>query len=490
MDNLGKAKIELNKLVPTNVFDVQDRDDHLLMFQPTRVQKNALKAFKDEMSAKELLDTLEKEDRVMLWGSAGCGKSYMSKKVYDHYRDNKKNCIIACPSNALAKRLTREGYCATTHFMLCGKRFGEEGNSSIKTKFSNEEYDLLILEECFMHSAGSWAMLLDYMKQHPKMKVLGNGDPLQLEPVEHDRNSTVDSVEYYSTIIGEVLPTQYLLEIPKRYKSDEHKKRALELRTMLFEEKVPREAIVRRFAKPIKLADAPKDAVYISYTQETRSSINLRVHRATNPGKEDYYPGLVLRCKEANGEGADRMQSNWDYKIAELNEREVILEDVMDGSVFKRPQSFLPRKMCHLHAFTAHSLQGDTTDKPVIICEYDHYCVNDRWLYVALTRSTDLDNVYYATDNIQVKYRDIEKVIAGYKEQDKKKGRTYDEKDYIDVSWWRKTKDFCYHCKQPISLAAPAGDSSLATADRIDNSKAHTKDNCVKSCVLCNVSRH
>ena len=47
-------------------------------------------------------------------------------------------------------------------------------------------------------------------------------------------------------------------------------------------------------------------------------------------------------------------------------------------------------------AFTGHSIQGTTSDKKIIIHNLNSKYITREWLWVAITRATDLKNVYLA----------------------------------------------------------------------------------------------
>lgn len=83
---------------------------------------------------------------------------------------------------------------------------------------------------------------------------------------------------------------------------------------------------------------------------------------------------------------------------------------------------------------------------------------------------------------------DITRKIENYKQQDEKAKRSLD--NYIEVCDVRillkREKYSCYYCWCPVKFGDNANSWSL---DRIDCSKSHTRENCVITCISCNVSR-
>ena len=89
------------------------------------------------------------------------------------------------------------------------------------------------------------------------------------------------------------------------------------------------------------------------------------------------------------------------------------------------------------------------------------------------------------------KYKFTKMKIDGYMKQDEKANRNYDKKQYINHYWFLDmiNKSFeCTHCGEAF-CKNENGLGWNISADRIDNSLAHLKSNCVLSCIECNRSR-
>jgi hypothetical protein len=70
-----------------------------------------------------------------------------------------------------------------------------------------------------------------------------------------------------------------------------------------------------------------------------------------------------------------------------------------------------------------------------IIYDWKYSYTSIKWLWVALTRCSNIENIYFydGDDNLTSIKNNVS--ISSYKEQDKKACRKYDLKDYIDMSW-------------------------------------------------------
>jgi hypothetical protein len=133
------------------------------------------------------------------------------------------------------------------------------------------------------------------------------------------------------------------------------------------------------------------------------------------------------------------------------------------------------------------------------------YYVTREWFYTALTRSRDLNEIYYWDPSVilhdlqVVKDGELEikmeRKLAGYMAQDTKAGRSFSVEDYINVGDFKgllEEQDFrCFVCAEIVSLVwKDSKDETQFTLDRQDNDLAHVKGNCVVSCLKCNRAKH
>lgn len=133
------------------------------------------------------------------------------------------------------------------------------------------------------------------------------------------------------------------------------------------------------------------------------------------------------------------------------------------------------------------------------------FYVTREWFYTALTRSRDLNEIYYwdpavILHDLQVVQegeleRKMEQKLSAYKLQDNKAGRAFEDADYFTVADFKELlaeqEYSCAVCGELVSLTwKKAGDESQFTLDRLDNDLAHVKGNCVVSCLGCNRATH
>lgn len=441
----------------------------------------------DEYSMKEFYDIFRTYNHLMIKAKhAGSGKSYACKK---YIKD--KDHAIACPQNAQARKLQLEGYNAMTLYQLCSSRPTDDVH--VVQVCGMLEFDYVILEEVGQYTIKEWDMIRRYMKTFPETRIIANGDELQNDPIEHNFNANLVVEKYYTSIIDSIFPHQIMLEIPKRYKEDQID-RVKQLRYDLFIKKLPINEIFKKYAKTIRsMKDIPLDCAFITYLQETRSEMNEWEHKRR--GYNCIYEGLVVRANQHIK--IYSIMKHFDYKIVRIDDDRVILLDETSDKEIEIPKVMM-QYFSYPYAFTGHSLQGDTIDKRIVIFDSDFHHVTRKWIYVALTRSSDLDNVFVFEGKkiLTIPESDIDNKIIGYMRQDGKRivsSKTNEVKrNYIDVSWVLKQSKLQMHkCSCCCEVMNLVNDGSMLdwTVDRVDSKKMHTKDNCVLMCWNCNITK-
>ena len=147
---------------------------------------------------------------------------------------------------------------------------------------------------------------------------------------------------------------------------------------------------------------------------------------------------------------------------------------------------------------TCHSAQGASIDGKIVIHEWEKsHLVTREWLWCALTRSTDFNNVLFyesAEAENELNETTLHKYwlnkVNTYKLQDQKANREINESKYVDPSWFMKrVYSHCNNCGCNFEFEFKNGFlTSNMTAQRKDNSIAHESDNCEAWCKLCNCS--
>ena len=126
----------------------------------------------------------------------------------------------------------------------------------------------------------------------------------------------------------------------------------------------------------------------------------------------------------------------------------------------------------HPYVKTCHSCQGTTIKDKFIIFDWKYNYVSTKWLYTAISRCSDINNVYFYDGDDNKSFK-LSVNILSYKDQDKKANRKYKQEDYITLDWVvnqiKQQKYVCAICKDVLNGIS---------VDRVSNNKAHVKNNC------------
>jgi len=231
----------------------------------------------------------------------------------------------------------------------------------------------------------------------------------------------------------------------------------------------------------------------LTHTNDSRNYINDYIHKLNlkkNDKQDYYYNGLKLICKQRIKTKEFKFNKNQEYSITKIDKKNnnIYIED----QCFKRET--VENYFTLNYVYTCHSAQGITIDDKYLISDYKFEYVNLKWLYTAITRSTDLNNIYFftefiQTDKIKIKQH-IKKMIINYKEQDKKALRELDDKKYITYEWIikkiKKQNSLCYYCGNMIDIDIhnKLNNDEKLTIDRKINDISHYKTNCILSCLF------
>jgi hypothetical protein len=176
-----------------------------------------------------------------------------------------------------------------------------------------------------------------------------------------------------------------------------------------------------------------------------------------------------------------KINSNAIYTIKNILPKHLVIKgkDGLERKLTKASTTkFLRRPWCR----TGHSIQGQTIGDKLYIHDAETWMATARWLRTAITRCRTLDIVLVKyKDPLRVPQRVIEKRIEHHIKADNEKSRAFTSEEYVSVDWtMQKIKSqgyTCATCPEPLDK-----DWSI---DRIDNARAHTKENCQISCRRC-----
>ena len=441
---------------------------------------------KDEFDDDEAKRIIESDgEPILITGKyPGSGKSRLAL----HWGNRRKDMLVVCPTNVLCDDILRQGYTAiTTHKLLGRKPRGSEEEEKFEP-FDVSEYKVILFEEIYFYPVFQLEWLYDFMKSNEDKLFIANGDPAQNEPVGQTLNVNFDA--YYERIMRQLFPRRLNLQIPKRYAPKDRKKMTRfydELLRSSENEENPFD-IAKKYLPVVswETLHANDDAArhpHVAFTNESVDRVN-RWAQTKIRGTMDWKVGDVAIGKTWARIGKNKINSNSEYFVTEITESQMTVKG-RDGILrnVKREQvhGLFKRNWCR----TGHSIQGRTIGEKLYIHDPDSYFATARWLRTAITRCQTMDITLVTFRNpCHMSHRVIRQRIKNHVIADKKKGRTFNIEDFVTEEWARKKIKMqgynCAVCLEPLDL-----DWSI---DRIDNSRAHVKDNCQISCRKCQLA--
>jgi hypothetical protein len=317
--------------------------------------------------------------------------------------------------------------------------------------------------------------------------------------------------------INKIFPNQINLKINKRLKNEKDKEMMMNLKNDLLNSEMPIADIITKYKfKTINSMSSLKTKKNVCYFNESRAQIvNNYVHSHIVETPKDaveyngvkLWKGLDLVCKNKAVKAIkvhDMPKStkftffkNYHYTIKNIDGNIVTLyessEDISIDVNIKSCVSYFSLP----YADTVHSIQGTTIDDHITIFDANTRFANRCWVWTALTRTTDFNNVtFFIHDEKELRMRALQKVniylknkCDGYVYQDKKANRTIDPKiPFVSCDWIQENFcEVCPDCKIPLELYFNHNNdiNSNISVDRINNSLPHYESNCRVCCVSC-----
>ena len=359
-------------------------------------------------------------------------------------------------------------------------------------RFDASGHDVIVFDEILLVDTRKLAKILRYANRHPDKIVLSTGDENQLEPVEPMTNTHADVEAYSNECVNQIFPYQLYLRENKRLRTSEDKQTLRDFKRDIFNEDIPIETTVRKYFPVLERSETDFN---IAYYNDTCATVARMVRRRMKKATE-YEVGETLVCRayikaKRSGVKAATLFKNYEYKITELTADTLTLDD----------HTILPLttvRKCFIHNYcrTCHSFQGLSVNVPITIYDWKCEWASRKWVYTAVTRARQLDQVHFKEYTYRRCPKDVkdvadymQKKVAGYKYQDTIGRHEICPERYITpailMGWLGKPCHNCGDC-----LMWERGDKgavvSNLTAQRLNNDIAHEVDNIIPYCTECN----
>lgn len=327
------------------------------------------------------------------------------------------------------------------------------------------------------------------------------GDIDQRKPFNFGCNNIDNQNDYQLFCLNQMFPHQITLRINKRLHTDEDKQRLARIKRGLFDMGKPVNVFKENNIKIVTKMSQVKITENICLFNFRCDQVNK--HIAKNVVKKlGFHEGMNIVCKSHYKTTKIRLYVNYRYVIKSIEDNKVIINEPVDDIDIHITHEILNKHFKLPYANTCDSMQGLSIDDKITIFDCNTPYVDRFFIWTALTRATDLNNVQIFEHSVK-ELMSLKKSwvrlyfnqkVQGYKHQDKKAGRQYNNEDYIDPEWFKiqyRDHKNCPSCNKlfEVSILEDNKVTSNITADRIDNKQPHTISNCQLMCTKCNVTK-
>jgi hypothetical protein len=395
-------------------------------------------------------------------------------------------------------------------------------------QFDLSDFNCIVFDEIYFYDVCNLTKVFNYCKHNTDKIILATGDVNQLECISEVSN-VKDYESYINHCINSIFPFEIFLKENKRLKNPEDKLRLKNIKNDLLETDIPLIELIQKYNLKTTKEIITEDN--IAYTNNTCKYVSKKVRKMLGK-KKDYEVNEKLVCKKffkiVRKDDDDKSKSininkNFEYIIVGITDKAMTLKDETTSETITLNLKQIENNFIHSYCNTCHSLQGSSIKKPITIHEWDFKHVSRKWLYTAITRATDLNNVYFMMGNkhqpvetktevdADEKFRQkritsyFQNKVSRYAHQDLEAGRlkqkstetglSFDFKEeFVNVQWLKNCINTCCGgcgCHFTFELDEDDDDvrvESDITAQRLDNSLPHYINNIIPMCINCNCS--
>ena len=324
------------------------------------------------------------------------------------------------------------------------------------------------------------------MDKNPNKKFYATGDEYQLEPIE--TLNIIETEKYYNSIINRMFPHQIVLKDNKRCKTKEDQEKIKTISKSIRDAASKEDAmkIIKANFKTTSRLEDIKTLRNVVGLNSTGEMLNELLHQKKNG--EKFYVGMEVVGRKTFKNKDYQIYSNYTYTIVDIDSASMTVDD---GDIeHEVPIEKVEILFKMSYARTANSYQGLSEEQPITIFDTYSNWITVKWFYTAITRATNLDNIYIYVGKYKSNVIPLENVIKsriqGHFQADLDSFLTEEEMyDYVSVEWvletLKKVKK-CVCCGVHLT-------QETFSIDRLNNDVCHSKGNCRIICRHCNISK-
>jgi hypothetical protein len=505
---LGGIRIESNKMPPTYKIEfIQNESDFKKINYPKPIplltQKDILTYIKPNINEYDKIEIRKLfKNKTISLADPGVGKSY---STFDYVKSKYTNreILVVAPYNSICRSVLND-YGLTCITFNCFKGENIKEVSKIKP-YSLDGVKCIVFEEIMLLQYRRLIKIQHFMLKHPDIEYLATGDHTQLEAIDDVINNE-RRLEY----VLKLFPNKVTLLENKRLNNEEDKTILKNIKKDLFVNEISVRDVVLKYFKnkilhsleEIKTLNITNGFTYKDSSSKTlnefmhsyfRHSKHMYTHAKTLENGIKYHIHGELICKTNFKVKGYKLYSNFRYRIININRSRFELEDILDGTKVDVSIENIIKNFSLPYSSTVHSVQGGKVINKFVIADCNEDYVDKNWLYTAITRAVDFNDIYFL-DYDEIK--EINKIsvakdmVTRYKIQDAQAKRHIDESLYVDYPWILNQYKLCHgrcripNCNRYMSFEKNA--EHKVTVNRINNLISHHKSNCELLCLKCN----
>jgi hypothetical protein len=476
-DAIGKLKIKLEhktfrEMVPKNEADLYPHYKH-------EFQKVNHMLIEDEFETDRILEQLLPNTLVVA-EVPGAGKTTLFKKL-----SKIEKTLIVVPYNTLKQELSIVDNVESISVNNLLGIIWDGHDNTYKAPFDIKDYKNIVFDEVYMNEPNRLAQIGKIMRKYPDKRFYGTGDNFQNESLEN--LSVKDRDAYYEMIMTELFPNRITLKICKRCRPEDRERISGMCKAIRHGDKTDIFNILKTYnivlVDDINLITTKRN---ICHSNDSCDVVNTFCQAKFHP-TEPYVVGGKLICRTSIQRKNVRTYINYRYDIVDVKEKLITISDSVENFELTREVADNNFKMPY--AQTGHSLQGLSVKEPYTIFNIRSPFVSMKWIYTALTRTTNLDNIQIFMgklddgDGINKLKSQIERRIESHKNTDKLEQRPC-VGAYVNLKWvldgLKNSK--CKYCLLDFNIT----EKNSVSIDRINNALGHTISNCQLICRSCN----
>ena len=319
---------------------------------------------------------------------AGSGKSYIGK----HLQKMGYKTLFVVPQNMLKQEIDCDAETLNKFFSIPVFK----GDSLPPFDYSG--YKVIVFDEIYMSSPYILNKIRAFCENNPNLTIIGAGDVKQLPSIEPYPNCQ-NVEEYMDSCIDIIFKHNIFLKICKRVgdkDTEEGERNRKKLDEMYHDWWVKKMDVEEWILKHFKMTrDVMTSENNIAYTNMRCQAASSEVRRRLDK-KDKYEVGEMLICRLYRNEEEGKFNVNIRWLITKVEGNMITIQDIKDEvDVRTVSQNVIDKHFRYAYCASCHSRQGQSISGNITIHEWQKsYLVSKEWLWCAITRARDFNNVY------------------------------------------------------------------------------------------------